>query len=65
MVMPRWNFVNQYPVLQREILTDEIADRKRVKHPLFQFVLVDVLRVGDEIEIASDALAINLDAKLR
>ena len=44
-VAPGRNFINQYPTLQRQIFANDIADGKRIKHPLFELVLVYILRI--------------------
>lgn len=64
MVASGGNLVYDDTTFKREVLPDEIADSKRFKHPFFELVLVDVLRIGYVIEIATDLLTVYHDAEL-
>ena len=51
MIASRRNLINQYAALQREILSNDIADCKRIEHPLFEKYtwLIDTIRRAGKI----------------
>ncbi len=46
------------------MLADGVADGKRVEHPLFELVLVDVFRIGYIIEVTANFLAVYHNSEL-
>lgn len=64
MVTTGWYRIDENATFEREVFTNHIADSERVEHPLLKLILVDILRVGDEVEVTAYSLTVDYYSEL-